>query len=113
MHEYSIVEALMRRVEAEARTRSATSVGRIRVALGELSGVDPELLSKAYEVFRERTLCQTAAMEIRTVPARWVCPSCGLPLAQGEVLRCPSCQAPARLESGDEIVLEQIEMEVP
>lgn len=113
MHEYSIVEALMRRVEAEARTRSATSVGRIRVALGELSGVDPELLSKAYEVFRERTLCQTAGMELRIVPASWACPSCGVPLAQGEILRCPSCQTPARLESGDEIVLEQIEMEVP
>lgn len=113
MHEYSIVQALMRRVESEARARNATSVGRIRVALGELSGVDPELLSKAYEVFRERTLCHAAGMEIRTVPARWVCPSCGLALMQGEILRCPSCQTPARLASGDEIVLEQIEMEVP
>ncbi len=113
MHEYSIVQALMRRVESEARVQNATSVGRIRVALGELSGVDPELLSTAYEVFRERTLCHAAEMEIRTVPALWACPSCGLPLAQGEVLRCPSCQAPARLVSGDEIVLEQIEMEVP
>ncbi len=113
MHEYSIVEALMGRVESEARTRRAISVGRIRVALGELSGVDPELLSKAYEVFREKTLCETADLEIRTVPARWACPSCGLPLAPGEILRCPSCQIPARLEAGDEIVLEQIEMEVP
>jgi hydrogenase nickel incorporation protein HypA/HybF len=113
MHEYSIVQALMRRVESEARARCATSVGRIRVAVGELAGVDPELLSTAYEIFRERTLCHAAEMEIRTVPALWICPSCGLPLAPGEVLRCPSCQAPARLASGDEIVLEQIEMEVP
>lgn len=112
MHEYSIVASLLERVESEARARNATSVARIRVALGELSGVDPELLSKAYEVFRERTLCQAADMEIRAVPARWVCPSCGLLLAAGAVLRCPSCQSPARLESGDEIVLEQIEMEV-
>jgi hydrogenase nickel incorporation protein HypA/HybF len=112
VHEYSIVEALMRRVEAEARARSALSVGRIRVALGELSGVDPELLAAAYEVFRERTVCQGAGMEIRAVPARWVCPSCGLTLTPGGVLRCPSCDVPARLASGDEIILEQIEMEV-
>ena len=112
MHEYSIVEALLRRVESEARLRKAVSVGRIRVALGELSGVDPELLATAYEVFRARTLCEQADMEIRTVPALWTCPACGLPIASGQPLRCPLCQAPARLASGDEIVLEQIEMEV-
>ncbi len=112
MHEYSIVSALLQRVEAEAGSRGATSVGRIRVALGELSGVDPELLATAYEVFRERTLCQDAPMEIRTVPASWVCPRCGQALAGGQVLKCLSCQTPARLASGDEIILEQIEMEV-
>ena len=113
MHEYSIVEALLHRVESEARLRKALSVGRIRVALGELSGVDPGLLSTAYEVFRARTLCEQAEMEIRTVPALWVCSACGLPIAPGQILRCPVCEAAARLASGDEIVLEQIEMEVP
>lgn len=112
MHEYNIVEALLRRVEAEARIRKALSVGRIRVALGELSGVDPELLATAYEVFRARTLCERADMEIRTVPAVWSCSACGLPIPAGGVLRCPACQSPARLASGDEILLEQIEMEV-
>ena len=112
MHEYSIVSALLQRVEAEARSRGATSVGCIRVALGELSGVDPELMSTAYEVFRERTLCQDAPMEVRTVPAIWVCPRCGQTLASGQILRCLSCQIPARLATGDEIILEQIEMEV-
>ena len=112
MHEYSIVEALLRRVESEARIRKALSVGRIRVALGELSGVDPELFSTAYEVFRARTLCAGAEMEVRTVPALWVCRACGLPIAPGRILKCPACESPARLASGDEIVLEQIEMEV-
>lgn len=112
MHEYSIIQALLQRVDAEARERHATSIARLRVALGELSGVDPELLKSAYEVFRDRTLCHGADLEIRTVPALWVCPACGRNLPRGDVLRCPSCQAPARLAAGDEIVLEQIEMEV-
>lgn len=112
MHEYSIIQALLQRVGAEARERHATSIARLRVALGELSGVDPELLSSAYQVFRERTLCHGADLEIRTVPALWVCPACGRSLPRGEILRCLSCQAPARLAAGDEIVLEQIEMEV-
>jgi len=112
VHEYSIIQALMQRVEAEARAHGASTVGRIRIALGELSGVDPELLASAYEVFRERSICAGAGMEIRAVPAVWECSSCRRPLARGERLRCPDCQSPARLASGDEIVLEQIEMEV-
>jgi Zn finger protein HypA/HybF involved in hydrogenase expression len=51
-------------------------------------------------------------MEIRPVPAQWVCPRCGRPFLRGEALRCRPCQSPARLAAGDEIVLEQIEMEV-
>lgn len=112
MHEYSIIQALLQRVETEARERHALSIARLRIALGELSGVDPELLSSAYEVFRERTLCHGATLEIRAVPAHWICPVCGRTLPRGEILRCLACQAPARLAAGDEIVLEQIEMEV-
>ena len=112
MHEYSIIQALVQRVEMEARMRHALSVGRIRVALGELSGVDPELLASAYELFRERTVCDGADMEIRSVPAEWQCSSCSRPFLKGEPLRCPVCEVPARLTSGDEILLEQIEMEV-
>jgi Zn finger protein HypA/HybF involved in hydrogenase expression len=33
-------------------------------------------------------------------------------VAPGDVLTCPDCGSPARLEEGDEIVLDRIEMEV-
>jgi hydrogenase nickel incorporation protein HypA/HybF len=112
MHEYSIVQSLMERVGAEAGRRGATSVASLRIALGELSGVDPELLASAYEVFRERTICAGAPLEIRAVPAVWECSSCGRPIARGEILQCPDCRSRARLASGDEIILERIEMEV-
>jgi hydrogenase nickel incorporation protein HypA/HybF len=112
MHELSIVQALIERVEAEARAREATAVGRVVVAIGELSGVEPGLLAKAYDTFRERTVCAGAPLTIRAVPALWRCPACGAPPPRGAVLRCPACGLPARLEAGDEIVLERIEMEV-
>jgi hydrogenase nickel incorporation protein HypA/HybF len=112
MHEYSIVGALIHRVESEARARQAVSVQRIRVALGELSGVDPELLATAYDTFRAGTVCAGAEMELHQVPARWSCPKCGAAPPRGGALRCPACQGPVRLQTGDEILLEQIEMEV-
>ena len=114
MHEYSLIQSLVTRVESEARARRASSVHRVVVALGELSGVDPELFATAYDTFRAGTLCEGAPLEVRRVEARWSCPGCGRAIHRGQVLACDVCRVPARLApGGDEIVLETIEMEVP
>ena len=112
MHEYSIVQALLQRVEAEARGRRATAVHRLSIRVGALAGVEPELLASAFSIFKQRTLCDRAELEIQSVAARWDCPQCGAALAAGAVLRCPGCGVPARLQAGDEIMLDRIEMEV-
>jgi hydrogenase nickel insertion protein HypA len=113
MHEYSVVQALVERVDAEVRARRASAVHRLSIRIGELSGVDAELLTTAYQTFRERTICEGAELDVRMVPARWECPQCGRAVCPGDVLTCPACALPARLAEGDEIMLDRIEMEVP
>jgi hydrogenase nickel incorporation protein HypA/HybF len=114
VHEYSLVEALVRRVEAEARKHRAVAVHRLSVRVGELSGVDPELFRTAYETFRAGTVCEHAPLALSHVAASWSCPACSRPIAKGAILRCPSCDAPARLDDGgDALTLDGIEMEVP
>ncbi len=68
MHEYSIVGALIERVEREAAARHATRVVRVHVRLGEFAGVEPELLVTAYDTFRERTVCEGAPLVLDRVP---------------------------------------------
>ena len=111
MHELSIVQALLDRVESEARSHEATLIYRVRVRIGELAGVEPELLHSAFEFAKECTLCAGAKLEVVRSAAVWECPECGTPIPHGSVLRCRNCDGPARLASGDEILLEQIEME--
>ncbi len=114
MHEYSLVEALIRRVEEEARRRGALGIHRLAVRVGELSGVDPELLRTAYETFRAGTICAEAPLDVRHVAATWSCPRCHEPIPRGAVLRCGACGAAAQLDEGsDALTLDQIEMEVP
>ena len=114
MHEYSLVDALVRRVEDEARRRGALAIHRVKVSVGELAGVEPELLRTAYETFRAGTACAHAALELVVHPARWTCPACGKGFARGDVLQCASCRVPARMdEHGDALLLEAVEMEVP
>lgn len=112
MHEYSIIQALLERVEQEAARQGASCVRRLEISIGELAGVETDLLALAFDTFRQKTVCDGAALEIQSIPARWSCPGCGMPFIRGEVLRCIDCDRPARLSQGDEIVLQRIEMEV-
>ena len=97
MHEYSIVQALVERVEREAHARGASTVHRLSVRIGELSGVDIGLLTTAFATFRDRTICEGAELRVESVPARWECPRCATEVGTGSLLRCVRCDAPARL----------------
>jgi hydrogenase nickel incorporation protein HypA/HybF len=112
MHEYSLVQALLARVEREARLRSAVAVRRLSVRIGDLAGVERELFESAYGSCREGTVCANAELVVRPVRVRWACSACGKDLVLGDALTCPECSSPARLMEGDEIVLDRIEMEV-
>ncbi len=112
MHEYSVAQALIERVEKEARSRGAASVRSLSIRVGELSGVDASLLASAYTTIRGGTLCAAADLAIETAPVRWECADCGRTLTPGSPLRCPSCAAAPRLVQGDELLLQSIELEL-
>lgn len=112
MHELSIVQALVDEAARHAREHRASSVRRLDVKIGELSGVEVALLETAYATFRDRSICADAELVVERVPARWECPRCKHVRRAGEPLTCSSCASPMRLAAGDEIVLERIEMEV-
>jgi hydrogenase nickel incorporation protein HypA/HybF len=114
VHEYSLVEALVRRVEEEVHRQGATRVHGLRVRIGGLAGVDAELFRTAYETFRQGTVCEGAALELAGGPAGWACPRCGSAIPPGAVLHCAACGVPARLAEGaDALTLDAIDLEVP
>lgn len=82
MHEYSLVQAMFDQIESVAHAQHAIAVRRVRVKIGSLAGVEPDLFRTAYDVFRLKTICEDAPLEIE--PA-----------------------------SNDELILEQVELEVP
>ena len=112
MHEYSLVQALVERVEVEARAHGASAVHSLSVRIGEQSGVDVGLFTTAYETFRQRSICDGAALYVTVVPVQWVCGDCNTPIRPGQPLVCPACGRHANLVQGDEIVLDRVELEV-
>lgn len=112
MHEYSIVQAMFDQIGGLVRAHRATAVRRVRVRVGRLAGVDPVLLQTAYGVFRERTICGAAPLEIDDVEPIWRCDAGHGDIPSGGRLTCPACGAPARLIAGDEIILDRVDLEV-
>ncbi|HUK83738.1 MAG TPA: hydrogenase maturation nickel metallochaperone HypA [Verrucomicrobiae bacterium] len=112
MHEYSLIQSLLDRVEQEATAKKATAVRRLWVRLGTQSGVERDLFAAAFDVCRIATICEGAELKIETVDAQWECRVCGRRVGKGELLTCPDCGAAAKLVAGDELFLDRIEMEV-
>jgi hydrogenase nickel incorporation protein HypA/HybF len=114
MHEYSLVESMLGRVEEQVKAHGGIAVSRVVVDVGELSGVEPELLQTAFEMLREQTICSRALLDVRKVPAIWSCSGCGQVIETGAELSCPECRLPAKLsDGGDAVILASLEVEVP
>jgi hydrogenase nickel incorporation protein HypA/HybF len=112
MHEYSIVQAMFDQIESVARANRAVAVRRVRIRVGRAAGVEIELLQRAYDVARTRTLCAEAPLDVEEAAVRWVCPVGHGDVAENALLRCATCGRAAHLEGGDEIVLERVDLEV-
>ncbi len=113
MHEYSLVLSLIERVEQEMKTHAATAAHRVTVSVGELSGVESELLATAFEIAREDSSLKSTELVVRSVSARWQCPVCSRDIDSKSTLNCEPCGSPAQLTEGGEILFESVELEVP
>jgi hydrogenase nickel incorporation protein HypA/HybF len=110
MHELAVCQGLIAAVERVAREHRANIVTDVTVRVGVLSGVEPELLQRAFEIARAGTIAHDAHMRIETEPARVVCASCG---AENEValpqLTCAACgDWRVRVMAGDELLLTEV-----
>ena len=70
MHEMAIAMALIDQVEQAAREQKAQAIASITVAVGRLSGVDPDALRAVFELAAEETLAAGAQLEVEVLEGR-------------------------------------------
>jgi hydrogenase nickel incorporation protein HypA/HybF len=111
MHEFSICQSLLETVERIAAENGATEVNGVFVAVGPLSGVEPALLARAFEVARLGTVAEHAVIEIETAPAVVWCEACASETqVAANALLCGRCGTwQVELKSGDELLLTRVE----
>lgn len=113
MHEYSIVRALLEQCEQLACEHGAESITKVVVKIGQLSGVEADLLASAFEGFKlSSLLCQRAELELHWQAVVIQCHGCARQ-SQLQALdyHCPRCQSnEVTLVDGDGLFLMRLEM---
>jgi hydrogenase nickel incorporation protein HypA/HybF len=112
VHELSICQALIEQVESLARKEGALQVVQVRIGIGPLSGVEPQLLQQAFQLARAGSIAATASLLVDHLPVRVSCRECGQE-TEAEVanLTCGNCgDWHTQLVSGDEMLLTQVEL---
>jgi len=110
MHEMGIATEIYRACRARMEGRGAGRLERVKVAVGELSAVEPDLLRFAWEALLQGEPDEGAALEIEWRPARQSCPDCGEVDARSPgawLPLCPQCSKPLRIHGGNELDLLQ------
>ena len=112
MHEMAVCNELLDQVRANAVQHGARSVGTITVRVGALSGVEPDLLERAFAVARAGDYTDEARLVIETVGVRIRCRACGNENdAAANRLLCNACGGyTVDLVGGDELLLASIEL---
>lgn len=114
MHELGLAEDVLR--ACAAKLPAAAHLERVRLAVGELAAVEPDLLRFAWTAVTEGGPHAGAVLEIEWRPARQVCEACGdVPeRASGSWLRlCPRCARPLRVDGGQELDVLELAYDAP
>jgi hydrogenase nickel incorporation protein HypA/HybF len=110
MHELSLATEIYRACRSRMAAGEPGRLERVKVAVGELSAVEPDLLRFAWEALTAGGADAGATLEIDWRAAKQVCEDCGevAERAPGSWLPlCPRCGRPLRVEGGGELDLLQ------
>jgi len=114
MHELSIVANLFELLKEQAKEAGAQKITLVKLKVGVLSGVVPELLQTAFDIYKKDTIATEAELIIETVPLRLLCHQCHQETIRDDIVfTCAHCGS-TRLEKkeGTELILEKIELEI-
>jgi hydrogenase nickel incorporation protein HypA/HybF len=109
MHEIGLCEGVLGvALDAAAGER----VKRVRLRVGRLQGVVPEVMDQAWEIVSEGTDAAGSKVELVDVAVRIRCRACGQDTEAPETpFSCAQCGSPdVEILSGEELVVEEVEL---
>jgi hydrogenase nickel incorporation protein HypA/HybF len=112
MHELSLADAIVSALLKMQQEEGWGEVKEVRLRVGALRQVFPEMLSFAFETVTKETSLAGAALVIEEVPLVWRCLDCGSEWKEDSGV-CPSCGSFRREAlAGTELEIHSVEVGV-
>lgn len=113
MHEISLVASLFDTLLEKAAAHKAREVTLVTIKVGPLSGVVPEFLESAFDMYKKGTIAGRARLIVE--PLRFIvrCGACSAETSRDEpITACPACgSTDYSIIQGTEIYLDKLELE--
>jgi hydrogenase nickel incorporation protein HypA/HybF len=112
MHEMSVAQSIIDSILEQAKKMSAKPI-RALISCGQFNTLNDEAMQFAFEVISEDTPCHGMRLEIKHIPLRAKCQSCGESFVFDIYSpHCPKCKVEHfYFEPDAPLLLEEIEFE--
>lgn len=111
MHEFSLIDQLMKTLFDSARENGIVKINRVSLVVGEAYGALPDALKFAFEVLSSGTPAGGAVLDVKEDPVVCRCSQCQFSyLWRDSRWKCPGCgSASADVTGGRGIYIEYFE----
>ncbi|KCV81289.1 hydrogenase nickel incorporation protein HypA [Actibacterium atlanticum] len=112
MHEMSLCEGIRQVIEDQSRAHNVRAVKRVRIEIGQFSGVEKPALEFAFDVVMRGSVAEGAALEMIDLPGKAMCYDCMKEVEIDDRLApCPDCGGGKLMPvSGDEMRIKDLEV---
>jgi hydrogenase nickel incorporation protein HypA/HybF len=113
MHEMSIAQSVLDIAFGEMEKNASADIRKIKISIGEFSGVVKEALEFAFDVLKPETPAAKASIEIEVVPMTARCMECGdFECSLNDLnLFCPTCGRVAFITAGREMTVDYLDLD--
>ena len=112
MHEMSIAEGILKIAFDVMNKNNCSTIRSIGLKVGEMSGVEIESLTMAFNVLTKNSPADGALLKINRVPITAVCNKCRKTFHVDRYnFFCPECDGVLILQTGRELLVEFVDVE--
>lgn len=113
MHELAITEGIIKIATKEAEKHNFKKINSIKIVVGELSGVFPQLIQDYFDIASKGTVAEGAELIVKRVEAKIKCQDCGEESkVENHRLRCKNCSSlNVKITSGREFYVDSLEVD--
>jgi len=111
MHELSITQSMISIILEHAEKNNAKRVLRVNMVVGKMSGVAPHALRFCFETLAQKTIIESASLNLEETPFTGICKECKHSFEITDYA-CPGCSSrDIETTGGKELYIKEMEIE--